>query len=535
MKEQKYIFITGGVLSSLGKGITSASIALLLENQGWSVFLLKMDPYLNRDPGTMNPFQHGEVYVTDDGTESDMDLGHYFRFSHSPLSALSTVTSGKIYHKVLQKERRGEYLGETVQVIPHVTREIQEHILSCSVSYRQCDFFLIEIGGTVGDIESLPFLEAMRQFREKRVNDSLHIHLTYVPLLHGAGEMKSKPTQQSVQILRGLGLVPDLMICRSECSISHSVREKIHLFCTVNREYVIDLPDVSHSIYEVPLLLYRQKLDEKLCSLLQFPYQKRDLHVWEKVVHRLKSLRTSLPIALVGKYSQHADAYRSILEALTHAGIVHDCAVEVIQIDVEKMDTESTLQELFTDRCQGCILPGGFGKRGWEEKIQTVHFCRLHKIPFLGICLGMQALLVEYARHVLGLTDANSTEITQTSSPIISLMEEQKKMSEMGGSMRLGAYPCVISSPSKAFESYRKREIHERHRHRYEFSHLLYRELFEASGVLFSGEHEASGLVEITEIPDHPWMIGVQFHPEFLSKPDSPHPLFVEFLRQSLK
>ncbi len=530
----KYIFISGGVVSSLGKGLTAASIAMLLEARGLKVSMLKLDPYLNVDPGTMNPFQHGEVYVTDDGAETDLDLGHYFRYTNAPISKASNATSGQIYESVIKKERRGDYLGKTVQVIPHVTDEIKQRFLNASKHPLLTDVVIIEIGGTVGDIESLPFLEAIRQFCYERRSDCLNIHLTYVPYLKAAGEVKTKPTQHSVQILRGIGIIPDIILCRCEESLSEEIKDKISLFCSVPREAVIDEVDVKFSIYEVPISLNHQGLDSKICQMMGLSDAPADLSRWQEMLHRMRFPKGKVVVGIVGKYLQHQDAYKSVFEALHHGAIANEVEIEIRRFESDKIlhadDVEKTI-----GGCDGYLVPGGFGERGWMGKIMTAKYCRERKIPFFGLCLGMQIMCVEFARHVLGLKDANSTEVDpNTPHPVISLLSEQRGVENLGGTMRLGAYNCVVKKGSKAEKAYGTTLISERHRHRWEFNNL-FKEECEKNGLVLSGVLENSHLCEIAEVKDHPWMIGVQFHPEFKSKPTDPHPLFRDFIASMLR
>ncbi len=532
--QTKFIFMSGGVVSSLGKGLTSASVATLLEGRGLKVSMLKLDPYLNVDPGTMNPFQHGEVYVTDDGAETDLDLGHYFRFTNAHLSKASNATSGQIYDTVIKKERRGDYLGKTVQVIPHVTDEIKQRILQASFIEPNVDVVMVEIGGTVGDIESLPFFEAIRQFRYERPRDCLNIHLTYVPYLKAAGEVKTKPTQHSVQLLRSIGIIPDIVLCRCEESLSEDIKDKISLFCNVPKEAVFDEPDVPKSIYEVPIFLHKQGLDQKICALLSLESHKIDLRKWETMLDRLYHPKGKVIIGIVGKYLQHKDAYKCVFEALDHAAIANNVDIEIKPFDAEKFAEWENIEEALQG-CDGYLVPGGFGERGWMGKILTAKLCREKKIPYFGLCLGMQVLCVEFARHVLGLKEAHSTEVNpSTPHPVISLLTEQKKVTDIGGTMRLGAYNCVLKPGSKAEKAYQKTLISERHRHRWEFNNV-YKERMEEKGLLFSGYLENGHLCEITEVKDHPWMVGVQFHPEFKSKPTEAHPLFKDFIAAALK
>ncbi|MFT4553135.1 MAG: CTP synthase [Chlamydiales bacterium] len=528
--QAKYIFVTGGVVSSLGKGITSASIAMLLENKGLKVAILKLDPYLNVDPGTMNPYQHGEVYVTDDGAETDLDLGHYFRFCNTPLSKASNATSGQIYETVIKRERRGDYLGNTVQVIPHITNEIKQRILNCGSQESNIDVVIVEIGGTAGDIESLPFLEAIRQFRCERPSDCVNLHLTYVPYLSAAGEVKTKPTQHSGQILRGIGIFPDVYICRCEVPLSDEVKEKIALFCSVPKEAVIEEMDVKYSIYEVPLQLCREGLDDMICERLHLPNKNVYLPQWEKIVETIKNPKGTVTVGIIGKYLQHQDAYKSVFEALHHGAISQGYKLEIKRFEADKI-LENGGVESAIKGCDGYLVPGGFGERGWRGKILSAKYCRENKVPFFGICLGMQVMVVEYARHVLGIKDANSTEIDpSTTEPVISLLSEQESVKDLGGTMRLGAYKCVLDRDSHSYKAYGTQEISERHRHRYEFNNK-YKDRIEQAGLRLAGRLKDNVLCEITEVKDHPWMVGVQFHPEFKSKPISPHPLFRDFVK----
>jgi CTP synthase len=529
MHQIKYIFISGGVISSLGKGLTSASIAMLLECRGLTIAMLKLDPYLNVDPGTMSPFQHGEVYVTDDGAETDLDLGHYYRYTNATVSRFSNTTSGQIYDSVIKRERRGDYLGKTVQVIPHVTDEIKQRILACSKQHTDPDVVLVEIGGTVGDIESLPFFEAIRQFRYERPKDCLNIHLTYVPFLRAAGEVKTKPTQHSVQILREIGIMPDIILCRCEESLTEEIKDKISLFCSVPKEAVVDVSDVATSIYEVPLNLNKQGLDQKICQMLNLPSNKADLRKWESMLHHLRNPKGKVIVGIVGKYLQHQDAYKSVFEALKHGALANQVDLEIRSFESDKVLEKGDVEKIIGG-CDGYLVPGGFGERGWMGKIMTAKYCREKKIPYFGLCLGMQVMCVEFARHVLGLTDANSTEIDpNTSHPVISLLSEQKGIANLGGTMRLGAFTCQVKPGSKAEKAYGAIRISERHRHRWEFNNI-YKDHCEKSGLIFSGVLEDGHLCEIAEVKDHPWMLGCQFHPEFKSKPTDPHPLFRDFI-----
>lgn len=528
----KHIFVTGGVVSSLGKGIASASIAKILEAKGLKVAIQKLDPYLNVDPGTMNPFQHGEVYVTDDGAETDLDLGHYERFTHSILGRENNVTSGQIYHSVIAKERRGDYLGGTVQVVPHITNEIKERIRNVSRNKRY-DIVISEIGGTAGDIESLPFLEAARQFRhEVGPENSLFIHLTLVPYIKAAGELKTKPTQHSVGTLREIGIQPDILICRTEKKIDQAMKDKIALFCNVESEAVIEARDVA-SIYECPLMFKKEGIDKVICQKLKIEYKAGSLHEWKKnVVDTALHPKHLVKIAVVGKYIELQDAYKSIYESLKHGGIANDAGVVIKRINSEKIETGRSLEQL--KGVSGILVPGGFGSRGIEGKLKAIQFAREKKIPFFGICLGMQCAAIEFARNVLDMKGAHSTEFNKkTPFPVISLLEEQQKVKDMGGTMRLGAYPCQIKKDTLAYKAYKADEISERHRHRYEFNNE-YREKFQKAGMKLSGVSPNGKLVEMIELEGHPWFLAVQFHPEFKSKPDKAHPLFREFIRHAL-
>ena len=529
----KYIFVTGGVVSSLGKGLTAASIGYLLESRGIKIAMLKFDPYLNVDPGTMNPFQHGEVYVTDDGAETDLDLGHYYRYTKSPLSKASNATSGQIYDAVIKRERRGDYLGKTVQVIPHVTDEIKLRILACAAQEKDVRVVIVEIGGTVGDIESLPFLEAIRQFRYERPKDCINIHLTYVPFLKAAGEVKTKPTQHSVQDLREIGIIPDLILCRCEKPLSSEIKAKISLFCNVPQEAVVDEKDVAHSIYEVPLELHNQRLDVMICKMLQIESKQSDLADWKAMLQVVLHPKEKIIVGIVGKYIDHQDAYKSVFEALHHGAIASGVGIEIRCFESDRIIENGSVQKAIAG-CDGYLIPGGFGERGWEGKILTARYCRESQIPYFGICLGMQVMIVEFARNVLGLETAHSTEVNQnTSDPVISMLSEQKHIANLGGTMRLGAYPCALKPDTLAYRAYEKALISERHRHRYEFNNE-YKSAFENKGMVFSGTLERGSLCEISEIANHPWMLGVQFHPEFKSKPLSPHPLFRAFIESMI-
>ncbi len=529
----KYIFITGGVISSLGKGLAAASIANILESRGQKIAMFKLDPYLNVDPGTMSPFQHGEVYVTDDGAETDLDLGHYFRFTSSPLSKLSNVTSGQIYDAVIKNERKGLYLGKTVQVIPHITEEIKKRILAASKQAKNTQILFVEIGGTVGDIESLPFLEAIRQFRLERPEDCINIHLTYVPYIKSAGEVKTKPTQQSVQILREIGIIPDVILCRCEEPLSDEIKAKISLFCNVAKNRVFDAKDVKRTIYEVPLSMHEQGLDNEICKLLKLKCLPSDLSDWKKFLNKIYHPKGKIRIGVVGKYIDHQDAYKSVYEALFHGAVANGYSLEIKKIESDQIHSYKGIEKIL-EGCDGYLIPGGFGERGWEGKILAARYARENKIPYFGICLGMQVLVVEFARDVLGLKNANSTEMDRKAKdPVISLLAEQKNIENLGGSMRLGAYSCLLKKNSKAAEAYGAKEISERHRHRYEFNNKYLKD-FEEEGLVISGKLKKSTLCEIVEVEDHPWMVGVQFHPEFKSKPLFPHPLFVNFIKAAI-
>lgn len=531
--QTKYIFITGGVCSSLGKGLTSASIAMLLEKKGLRVAMLKFDPYLNVDPGTMNPYQHGEVYVTDDGAETDLDLGHYYRYTDSPLSKASNVTSGQIYNHVIRSERQGDYLGKTVQVIPHITDEIKQRIINCGKQMENTNIVLVEVGGTVGDIESQPFMEAIRQFIGEHRDDCMSIHLTYVPYLKAAGEVKTKPSQHSVQVLRSIGIFPDMILCRCENPLDEDVKDKISLFCNVPREAVIEEVDVRESIYEVPLELHQQKIDDMICKRFNLPNGAIDLSEWKELIEKIRHPKGTVTIGLVGKYVQHQDAYKSVIEALEHSAVSLGYHLKVQRFEADKIIHNDSVETAIKG-CDGYLVPGGFGERGWMGKILTAKYCREHKIPYFGICLGMQVMAVEFASYAANLPEANSTEIdTDTPDPVISLLSEQRVVQDIGGTMRLGAYNCALKKGSKAHHAYGKDMISERHRHRYEFNNK-YQETLEKAGYVISGTLDGGSLCEISEIKDHPWMVGVQFHPEFKSKPTKPHPLFKDFIKAAI-
>ena len=524
----KYIFVTGGVVSSLGKGLTAASLGTLLENRGLKVTLQKFDPYLNVDPGTMSPYQHGEVYVLDDGAETDLDLGHYERFTHTKLTRFNNLTSGQVYQTVLDKERRGDYLGKTVQVIPHVTDEIQNRIHQIA-EQSKADVVITEIGGTTGDIEGLPFLEAIREFAlEAGQGNVLFLHVTYVPFIKAAGELKTKPTQQSVAKLREIGITPHILVCRCEQPLNKELRQKISLFCNVPYEAVIEEKDVEHSIYEVPLMLQRERMDELVCRLLHLDTPVADMSHWQDIIRKLIAPQHRVRIGVVGKYVELNDAYKSVYEAVIHGGIANDCGVEIEKIEaeeIEKFGPDKILKGL-----AGILVPGGFGERGVEGKIIAAHYAREKKLPYLGLCLGMQIATIEFARNVLKLERAHSTEFDpETPHPVIALLDEQKKVTQKGGSMRLGAQPCQLVMGTQANRLYGAFMVMERHRHRYEFNNA-YRELYEKAGFVFSGTSPDGKLVELIELPDHPFYMASQFHPEFQSKPNKPHPLFKGFI-----
>jgi CTP synthase len=523
----KYIFVTGGVVSSLGKGIAASSLGLLLKSRGLRVTIQKFDPYINVDPGTMNPFQHGEVYVTDDGAETDLDLGHYERFLDASTSRQNNATTGQIYYEVIAKERRGDYLGATVQVIPHITDEIKRRIASLGESGKY-DVIISEIGGTVGDIESLPFLEAIRQFTlNVGHRNALNIHVTLVPYIRSAGELKTKPTQHSVKTLLEIGLQPDILICRSERHLSRDLREKIALFCNVEADAVVEGPDV-HSIYEVPLVFERERLPHIVIEKLNLKCGAPDLRRWTRFVNRIRHPRGKVTIAVCGKYTDLLDAYKSITEAFVHAGAENDVIVNVRWVKAE--DIEHSGAERYLSDVAGLLVPGGFGERGVEGKIEAIRFVREHNIPFLGICLGLQCAVIEFARNVCGLRGANSTEFKKTKNNVIDLMVDQKGVKNLGGTMRLGAYPCIVAKGSKAMKAYRKDLISERHRHRFEVNNRFRKKLAEG-GMVFSGVSPDNTLVEIVELQNHPWFVAGQFHPELKSRAINPHPLFREFVR----
>ena len=528
----KYIFVTGGVVSSLGKGITAASIGRLLISRGLRIRMLKMDPYLNVDPGTMSPYQHGEVYVTDDGVEADLDLGHYERFTGQPTTRQSSVTSGRIYWDVLQKERRGDYLGHTIQMIPHITDEIKTRVRA--LAQPDVDVVVTEIGGTVGDIEGLTFLEAIRQIGLEEGRDNvMYVHMTYLPYIRAAGELKTKPSQQSVAKLREIGIIPDALVCRSETPIGEELRRKLSLFCNVPVHAVIEELDVRHTIYEVPLVLAEQGLDEIIMVHFRMARPPAKMAPWKAMVEAIVHPAGAVKIGVVGKYSELQDAYKSLHEALRHGGAAHRQSVQIVQISAEDIEAGQIPDAL--RQVDGILVPGGFGKRGTEGKIAAIRYARENGIPFFGICLGLQCAVIEYARHVCGLAGAHSTEIEPaTPHPVVCLMEEQEKVVDLGGSMRLGAWPCVLKPGTAAAKAYGAERISERHRHRYEVNNR-YRSQLEAAGLVLSGLSPDAHLVEMVEVPAHPWFVAVQFHPELKSQPLLPHPLFRDFIGAALK
>lgn len=527
----KYIFVTGGVVSGLGKGITAASLGRLLKQRGYKVTIQKFDPYINVDPGTMSPYQHGEVFVTDDGAETDLDLGHYERFVDENLTVNSNVTTGRVYRNVIEKERRGDYLGATVQVIPHITNEIKNKVYSAAKD-ANADVVITEIGGTVGDIESTPFLEAIRQVgAEQGRNNVTYIHVTLVPYIAGSEELKSKPTQHSTKELLSIGIQPDIIVCRSEMPIPEDMQAKIALFCNIRKEDVIQNL-TAPSLYEVPLWLEKEGLAESVCHHLGLENRAPNLAEWTEMVKRAENANKKVVIGLVGKYVELHDAYLSVAEALRHGGIVNDAAVDIRWIDSEDITPENVSDKL--KECEGIIVPGGFGKRGIEGMIEAIRYARENRVPFFGICLGMQMAVTEFARNAAGISDADSAEFSNTPDPVIHIMEEQKNISEKGGTMRLGLYPCKLAPDSKCREIYGEELIYERHRHRYEFNNA-YRSILARCGMRMSGLSPDERLVEIVELPDHPWFVGVQFHPEFKSRPNKPHKLFADFIRNSMK
>jgi CTP synthase len=528
----KYIFITGGVVSSLGKGVAASSVGAILESRGFSVTLMKFDPYINVDPGTMSPYQHGEVFVTDDGAETDLDLGHYERFTHTVTSKRHNYTTGKIYETVINKERRGDYLGKTVQVIPHITDEIKEAMRRVAVDY---DVVIVEIGGTVGDIESLPFLEGIRQFRQELGRgNAVNIHLTLVPYIAAADELKTKPTQHSVRELREIGISADIVLCRVDRALPEDMKKKIALYCNVDTRQVIAARDVS-TIYEVPLMFTREGLDDIVLELLNLPHYDRDLSRWENLVARVKNPHNRVRVGIVGKYVEFPDSYKSLNEALIHGGIANDAAVELVYIDAEELESAKGTwpRELF--EVDALLVPIGFGQRGTEGKIRSIRFAREHRVPFFGICLGMQCMVIEYARNVCGIKDATSSEFdSETESAVIYKLRDLLGVEEMGGTMRLGAYPCRLQDGTLARRIYNAPEISERHRHRYEVNQKYLPSLKE-HGLTISGISPDGKFIEMVELQDHPWFLGCQFHPEYKSKPTEPHPLFVSYIAAALQ
>lgn len=531
----KFIFVTGGVVSSLGKGITAASLGCLLKSRGLKVAIQKFDPYINVDPGTMSPYQHGEVFVTDDGAETDLDLGHYERFIDINLNRHSNVTAGKIYWSVITKERRGDFLGGTVQVIPHITNEIKQRIIRVTKDSNP-DVVITEIGGTVGDIESLPFLEAIRQMKSDMGRENvMYIHVTLVPYIKAAGELKTKPTQHSVKELRGIGIQPDVIVCRTERPLPKELEEKLALFCDIDKDAVIQNVD-AESIYEVPLLLEAEGLDDIVIERLNLKCGEADMSQWREIVRKIKNPRRRVTIAVVGKYVELPDAYMSVAEALRHGGIHHEAAVDIRWVNAVELEgkTQEEVAEVLRE-AHGILVPGGFGDRGVEGKIKAIRYARENGVPFLGICLGMQCAVIEFARHVVGLEGANSSEFQpSTPYPVIDLLPEQKDIEDKGGTMRLGLYPCKLREGSKAFAIYQDEIIYERHRHRYEFNNE-FRDIMESKGMVLSGLSPDGRLVEIIELPNHPWFVATQFHPEFKSRPNRPHPLFRDFVGAALK
>jgi CTP synthase len=532
----KYLFFTGGVVSSVGKGVTAAATGLLLKERGFKVAVQKLDPYINVDPGTMSPYQHGEVYVLDDGSETDLDLGHYERFTHSPLTQSNNLTSGRIYENIISRERRGDYLGKTVQVIPHVTNEIKaaaRKVAQVADGEAPIDVVIVEIGGTVGDIESLPFLEAIRQLRHELGRDnSIFVHVTLVPWIAAAQELKTKPTQHSVKELRAIGIQPDILLCRSERPLPPDMKDKIALFCDVDPKAVITARDVE-SVYECPLVFAEQGVDEIVLRLLALDAPQRELTKWRDMVARLKHPQRQVSIGLVGKYVEYEDSYKSLKEALLHGGLAHDARVNITWIESERLEWPQAANEL--EGYDGILVPGGFGKRGVEGMLTAIRFAREYKFPYFGICLGMQTLVIEFARNVCGLTQANSTEFDQaTPHRVIYKLRELKGVDELGGTMRLGAYPCKLAEGSFASEAYGKAEISERHRHRYEFNRE-FEDVLTSHGLRLTGQTPDGVYVEICELADHPWYLGCQFHPEFKSKPMRPHPLFRDFIKAALE
>ena len=530
----KYVFVTGGVVSGLGKGITASSLALLLKSRGYKVFMQKFDPYINVDPGTMNPIQHGEVFVTYDGCETDLDLGHYERFIDEELNYTSNITSGKIYSSVIEKERKGDYLGATVQMVPHITNEIKNKVYEAGIS-SGADIVITEIGGTVGDIESQSFIEALRQIQyEKGSENTFFIHTTLLPFIYGSDEIKTKPTQNSVKDLRNMGIRPDALVCRAPFPTSDAIKNKLALFCSVDKENIIDSIDVKN-IYQIPINYYNQKFDEIVLKQFKLPVKKADIKYWENLIETVDNLNKEIEIALVGKYVELHDAYISVAESLRHAGYKYNTKININWIDSEKLENHNTnLKEVFKNS-KGIIVPGGFGSRGIEGKIKAIKYARENNIPFLGICLGMQLAVIEFARNVCHIEDASSTEFdAMCKNPIIDLMADQKSVINMGGTLRLGNYECTLKKGTLAYKDYKQDKILERHRHRYEFNNH-YKEILKQNGMVFSGINEQANLVEIIELPKHKHFIASQFHPEFKSRPTKPHPLFDSFIEASIK
>ena len=530
----KYVFVTGGVVSGLGKGITASSLALLLKSRGYKVFMQKFDPYINVDPGTMNPIQHGEVYVTYDGCETDLDLGHYERFIDEELNYTSNITSGKIFASVIEKERKGDYLGSTVQMIPHVTNEIKNRIYEAGITSK-ADIVITEIGGTVGDIESQAFIEALRQVQyEKGENNTFFVHTTLIPYIFGSNELKTKPTQNSVKDLRNMGIKPNALVCRTPFSTSQSIKEKLSLFCSIPIDNIIDAVDVN-DIYQIPINFYNQHIDERILLQFDLPVKKAKIKYWKDLIHTVEHLDKEIEIALVGKYVELHDAYLSVKESLYHAGYKYNAKININWIDSETLeDSKVDLKKVFK-KSKGIIVPGGFGSRGIEGKINAITYARENNIPFLGLCLGMQLAVIEFARNVCNIEDASSTEFNPVcKNPIIDLMSDQKSIINMGGTLRLGNYECTIKKDSLAYEDYKETKILERHRHRYEFNNK-YKKILEDNGMEFTGINKPSELVEIIELPKHKHFIACQFHPEFKSRPTKPHPLFDSFIKASLK
>jgi len=532
LKQVKYIFLTGGVVSSLGKGISASSLGLLLQSRGLRVTIQKFDPYINVDPGTMNPFQHGEVYVTDDGAETDLDLGHYERFLDMNMSKLNNTTTGQVYNEVITRERRGDYLGATVQVVPHITDEIKSRMTALA-NKNNIDVIITEIGGTVGDIESLPFLEAMRQLmRTVGRENSLSIHLTLVPFIQSAGEIKTKPTQHSVKQLLEIGIQPDILVCRSREKLSKPIKEKISLFCNVTTDCVISARDAD-TIYEIPLEFTKENFDEIVLEKLNIKARKPNLAKWKRIVKKIKNPKYTVTIGMCGKYNSVPDAYKSITEAFIHAGAENNTKVNLKWISAQDLENKKNIDK-YMQGIDGLLIPYGFGYRGIEGKIKAIKYVRENKIPFLGICLGLQCAIIEYARHICKLRDANSAEFKPTKNNVIDLMAEQKGITDKGGTMRLGSYPCTVKKGTKAYESYKKVNINERHRHRYEVNNE-FREILEKNGMVFSGIYTKKDLVEIIELKNHPWFVASQFHPELKSRVTKAHPLFRDFIKASMK